>query len=80
MGGAQAQVVANPLGVQEAELEADKGAPVVADQMDPAEFECLQQCHDVGEQLVARVSSRRGVGPTRPPQVGADHAVVLGQP
>lgn len=45
MGGAQAQVVANPLGVQEAELEADKGAPVVADQMDPAEFECLQQCH-----------------------------------
>jgi hypothetical protein len=73
-------VVLDAVGVAQAELVADEGSPVVREQVNAVELECVQQRNDVGQKLLPRVSPPRSVGPARTAQVRPDHAVVLGQP
>ena len=64
----------------QAELVADEHTVVVGEQVNAVEPKRVEQRHDVGEQLVARVVPPRGGGPAGPSQVGADPPELLGQP
>jgi hypothetical protein len=53
-------VLPDALGVTQAELVAYERTVVVGEQVDGVEPERVEQRHDVGEQLVARVASPGG--------------------
>jgi len=60
--------------------ERHETAPVVTDEPDPVELERVEQGEEVARELLLGVGGARSVGPTEAAQVGAHHAVVLGEP
>ena len=73
------QEAPDPLGMLEAQVVTDQHTPVVPDHVHAVDLEGVEQCHHVGQQLHAVVSRRRSIGPSRPPLIGDDDAVILGE-
>src|SRR5205807_7167955 len=59
--------------------EADESTPIVADQTNPLELECVEERDDVAGELLLLIAPRGSVRPSEAAQVGADHTVPLSQ-
>ena len=75
----EGQEALDALGLAQRDQEADPAAPVVAEEAEALDPELVEQREHVVGQALLLIAARRGVRPAEPAQVGADHAVALGQ-